>query len=55
MLKDVATREDSLRGPPAQIRLGSRVASCDCDEGTVQLEDGKQLGPYDLIIGADGM
>lgn len=55
MLKDIATRVDPLQGPPAQIHLASRAASCDCEEGTVKLEEGKQLGPYNLIIGADGM
>lgn len=55
MLKDIATRHDPARGAPAQIQLGSRVLSCDCDQGTIQLENGDQLGPYDLIIGADGM
>ncbi|SGY15355.1 BQ5605_C013g07343 [Microbotryum silenes-dioicae] len=55
MLKDVATREDSEKGPAATLRLGSRVASCDCEQGTISLESGEELGPFDLIIGADGI
>ncbi|KDE04368.1 hypothetical protein MVLG_05160 [Microbotryum lychnidis-dioicae p1A1 Lamole] len=55
MLKDVATREDSEKGPAATLRLGSRVASCDCEQGTISLESGEELGPFDLIIGAEGI
>ena len=55
MLKTLATREDNAAGPPATLRLSSRVASIDCEEGIVHLESGEDLGPYDLVIGADGM
>lgn len=55
MLKELATREDSTRGAPVTLKTASRVVSCDCDNGTVQLENGDVLGEFDLIIGADGM
>jgi salicylate hydroxylase len=42
-------------GPPAEILVGSRVVSCDCEAGSVTLESGKILGGFDLIIGADGI
>ncbi|KAK4054335.1 hypothetical protein OIO90_003568 [Microbotryomycetes sp. JL221] len=55
MLKELATSEEAAQGPPATIKVASRVASCDCDKGTVTLESGEVLGEFDLIIGADGI
>ncbi|KAM0753451.1 FAD binding domain-containing protein [Meredithblackwellia eburnea MCA 4105] len=55
MLKDLASRVDTKLGEPAEIRVASRVSSCDCEAGTIMLEDGQTLGPFDLIIGADGI
>lgn len=44
----------SPKGPPAQLRLGVRVVSCDCDTGTVTLADGTTLAG-DLVVAADGI
>ncbi|KAJ9125062.1 hypothetical protein QFC22_000015 [Naganishia vaughanmartiniae] len=52
-LKAMAISE-TLPGPPADIRVSSRVSSCDCDEGIVRLESGEEIRG-DLIIGADGI
>jgi salicylate hydroxylase len=53
-LKLAATSIDGL-GEPALIQTSSRVTSCDCENGSVQLESGEILGGFDLIVGADGM
>ncbi|KAK4054117.1 hypothetical protein OIV83_001142 [Microbotryomycetes sp. JL201] len=55
MLKELATEEDKTRGPAATIKTASRVASCDCEKGTITLESGEVLGEFDLIVGADGI
>ncbi|KAM0747702.1 FAD/NAD(P)-binding domain-containing protein [Meredithblackwellia eburnea MCA 4105] len=54
MLKNLATREDSARGPPATIKLGVKVTGVDCEAGVVHLENGDQINGH-LIIGADGI
>jgi salicylate hydroxylase len=46
-----STRRD---GPPAEIRVSSRVVSCDCEAGVVVLENGEEL-EADLIVAADGI
>lgn len=52
-LKAMALTEN-LPGSPADIRVSSRVCSCECEEGIVRLENGEEVRG-DLIIGADGM
>ena len=52
-LKAVALSE-SLPGSPVNIRVSSRVKSCDCEKGIVRLDSGEEI-QADLIIGADGM
>ncbi|KAK0482059.1 FAD/NAD(P)-binding domain-containing protein [Armillaria luteobubalina] len=41
-------------GPPAQLRLGVQVVSCDVEACTISLVDGT-VCPADLIVGADGI
>ncbi|KAK0461975.1 FAD/NAD(P)-binding domain-containing protein [Desarmillaria tabescens] len=41
-------------GPPAQLRLGNQVTSCDVDACTISLVDGT-ICSADLIVGADGI
>ncbi|KAJ9610633.1 hypothetical protein H2200_005410 [Cladophialophora chaetospira] len=41
-------------GKPVSIRVSSRVVSCSCEDGTVELEGGEVLSA-DLIVGADGI
>ena len=41
-------------GPPAEIRVSSRVASCDCENASVTLESGEVI-KGDLVIAADGI
>jgi 2-polyprenyl-6-methoxyphenol hydroxylase-like FAD-dependent oxidoreductase len=54
-LKDLATGQDGkLPGPPAELRTGTAVEDCDCENGVLKLPDGSEL-QADLIIGADGM
>jgi 2-polyprenyl-6-methoxyphenol hydroxylase-like FAD-dependent oxidoreductase len=43
------------KGRPAEILVRSRVLSCDCDAGSVELQDGRVLDGFDLIIAADGV
>ncbi|KAL4735881.1 hypothetical protein BDV11DRAFT_211656 [Aspergillus similis] len=52
-LKSAAT-SSSLKGNPAEIRVSSRVISCDPEGGRVTLESGEIL-TADVIIGADGI
>ncbi|KAJ9127730.1 hypothetical protein QFC24_000013 [Naganishia onofrii] len=52
-LKAVALSE-SLPGSPVNIRVSSRVKSCDCEKGIVRLDSGEEI-QADLIIGADGI
>lgn len=47
----ISTERD---GNPAVLRTSARVSSCDCENGTVMLQDGEVL-EADLIIGADGI
>ncbi|KAI5477302.1 AAA family ATPase [Pseudohyphozyma bogoriensis] len=54
LLKELATAENPSKGSPAEIRVASRVASCDAEAGTLTLESGETLSG-DLIIGADGI
>ncbi|KAF8207391.1 hypothetical protein K438DRAFT_1755438 [Mycena galopus ATCC 62051] len=51
-LKRLATGEGE--GPPAQLRLGTKVVACDVEEGTVTL-DGGEVVYADFILGADGI
>ena len=54
VLKSAAT--DSNRdGPPAQILVSCRVVDCDCEAGSVELEDGSVMAGFDLIVAADGI
>lgn len=53
VLKQRATSSD-FPGRAATIRVSSRVVSCKCDEGEVELEGGELLSA-DLIVGADGI
>ncbi|RDW68888.1 uncharacterized protein DSM5745_08648 [Aspergillus mulundensis] len=52
-LKHRAT-SPTFPGQAAVLRTSSRVASCDCETGTVELASGEVLSA-DLIIGADGI
>ncbi|KAL2061984.1 hypothetical protein VTL71DRAFT_7362 [Oculimacula yallundae] len=54
VLKNAATSVDRL-GAPAEILAKSRVVSCDCEKGSVELEDGRVLDGFDLIVAADGI
>ncbi|KAJ6578003.1 hypothetical protein B0H19DRAFT_1229936 [Mycena capillaripes] len=51
-LKRLATGDGE--GPPANLRLGSKVLECDPEEGTVTLNSGEVVHA-DLILGADGI
>lgn len=49
--------QDLLRGADSElesVRFGCAVERMDADRGYVWLEDGGQLGPFDLIVAADG-
>ncbi|KJR86272.1 salicylate hydroxylase [Sporothrix schenckii 1099-18] len=52
-LKRVATAEAG-DGPPAVLKVGSRVVSVDPETATVTLEDGTTVSG-DLVLGADGV
>lgn len=54
VLKTAAT-SFGREGLPAEILVKSRVVKCDCDEGSVELEDGRVLDGFDLIVAADGI
>ncbi|KAK0102122.1 hypothetical protein ONS96_006086 [Cadophora gregata f. sp. sojae] len=54
VLKSAATSVDR-EGLSATILVKSRVVKCDCDEGSVELEDGRVLTGFDLIVAADGI
>ncbi|KAF7324263.1 FAD/NAD(P)-binding domain-containing protein [Mycena venus] len=41
-------------GPPAKLRLGTKVMACDPEEGTIMLHDGEVVHA-DLVLGADGI
>jgi salicylate hydroxylase len=41
-------------GPPAVLRLASRVINCNPDEGSLTLSDGS-IVTGDLVLGADGI
>lgn len=49
-----AAKDPSRAGPPVTIKTSSRVTACDCDAGTITLENGENL-EADLIIGSDGI
>ncbi|KAJ7067389.1 hypothetical protein C8F01DRAFT_1342386, partial [Mycena amicta] len=51
-LRRLATEEGL--GPPVELRLGSKVVSCDSDAGTITLENG-EIVTADLVVGADGV
>ncbi|KAJ7435430.1 FAD/NAD(P)-binding domain-containing protein [Mycena galericulata] len=51
-LKRLATGEGE--GPPAKLRLGTKVVACDPEEGTVTLNTGEVV-QADAVIGADGI
>jgi salicylate hydroxylase len=53
LLKSAATGTDR-KGTPARINLASKVGSIDCQNGTLQLENGQSLAK-DLIVVADGV
>jgi salicylate hydroxylase len=46
--------DPSRPGKPADIRLGARVRSIDCEEATITLESGETLHG-DIILGCDGI
>lgn len=52
-LKERATSPD-YPGRPVELRLSSRVLDCDCETGTVKLQNGETI-QGDLVIGADGI
>ena len=54
VMKVAATSENGV-GMPAQIMTSSRVISCDCDAGSVVLENGQVMDGFDLIVAADGI
>ncbi|KFZ13040.1 hypothetical protein V501_03925 [Pseudogymnoascus sp. VKM F-4519 (FW-2642)] len=54
VLKNAATGADG-KGPEVEILVNSRVVSCDCEKNSVELEDGKVMGGFDLIVAADGI
>jgi len=54
VLKSAATSVHG-NGSPAEIKVRSRVISCDCDAGSVVLENGEVLDGFDLVIAADGV
>ena len=53
LLRNAATGSDR-QGEPAKINLGCKVASVDCQEGLIVLEDG-QAFTKDLVVIADGV
>lgn len=53
-LKEAAI-DPARAGPPAELLVRRRVMSCDCDAGSVVLEDGTVLDGFDLIVAADGV
>lgn len=52
-LKKAATSEDRY-GSPAKVLVSSKVISCDCDAGSVTLDNGEIIHG-DLVIAADGI
>ncbi|KAF2215310.1 hypothetical protein CERZMDRAFT_65622 [Cercospora zeae-maydis SCOH1-5] len=52
-LKAAAT-STTRPGPPAAIKVSSKVIECDCDAGIVELESGEKL-QADIVIAADGI
>ncbi|KAI0163497.1 hypothetical protein BJ166DRAFT_569808 [Pestalotiopsis sp. NC0098] len=49
-----AATSSELAGLPVEVRTGTKVVSCDPEEGTVTIEAGENL-TADIIIGADGI
>ncbi|KAG4430346.1 hypothetical protein IFR05_014165 [Cadophora sp. M221] len=54
VLKSAAMSVDR-EGPPGEILVKSRVVACDCEDGSVELEDGSVMDGFDLIVAADGI
>ncbi|KAH7313058.1 hypothetical protein BKA65DRAFT_558276 [Rhexocercosporidium sp. MPI-PUGE-AT-0058] len=54
VLKSAATSAER-DGLPAEILVKSRVVACNCEEGSVELEDGSVMDGFDLIVAADGI
>ncbi|KAF7348375.1 FAD/NAD(P)-binding domain-containing protein [Mycena sanguinolenta] len=52
-LKRMATDGEG-EGPPAKLRLGTKVVACHVEEGSVTLDSGEVVHA-DLILGADGV
>ncbi|KAF7348374.1 FAD/NAD(P)-binding domain-containing protein [Mycena sanguinolenta] len=52
-LKRMATDGEG-EGPPAKLRLGTKVVACDVEAGSVTLDSGEVVRA-DLILGADGV
>ena len=52
--RGLAASDPNRDGPPAIIKVSSRVVACDCDAGIVKLESGVEL-QGDLVVGADGI
>ncbi|KAJ7778666.1 FAD/NAD(P)-binding domain-containing protein [Mycena maculata] len=51
-LNRLATGEGE--GPPAKLRLGSKVVRCNAEEGSISLESGEVVHA-DFVLGADGV
>jgi len=54
VLKEAATSSEGV-GEPARIKVGCRVLSCDCEAGSVVLENGVVMEGFDLVVAADGI
>ncbi|KAJ7145093.1 FAD/NAD(P)-binding domain-containing protein [Mycena crocata] len=52
-LKRLAVGDDG-EGPPATLRLGTKVVKCDAEEGTITLHTGEVI-QADILLGADGI
>lgn len=47
-------KDPTRSGPVPVLRTSSRVVDCDCDAGTIKLQDGETI-QADVIVGADGI
>ncbi|KAL6153602.1 hypothetical protein ACJQWK_11281 [Exserohilum turcicum] len=47
-------KDETRNGPPAVVRTVSRVVDCNCDTGTITLQNGDVL-QADIVVGADGI
>ncbi|KAJ7737776.1 FAD/NAD(P)-binding domain-containing protein [Mycena maculata] len=52
-LRRLALAEDGV-GRPADLRVGTKIVSCDPEQGTLNLDDG-QVVHADLVLGCDGI